>query len=63
MIIYPNTVKRQGNVLTGVITLVIAPFDFGKGRFRGGKRIAPKKGVLTIPIDLASRDEVLFEIK
>ncbi len=24
MIIYPNTVKRQGNVLTGVITLVIA---------------------------------------
>ena len=41
----------------------VAPFDFGKGLFRGGKRIAPKKGVLTIPVDLAPRSEVLFEIK
>ena len=24
MIIYPNTVKRQGNITTGVVTLIIA---------------------------------------
>ena len=42
----------------------VVPFDFGEDgpRFRGGKRIKPKKGVLTIPVDLAPRSEILFEI-
>ena len=41
------------------------PFDFGEDgpRFRGGKRIRPANGVLTIPVALAPRSEVLFEIK
>ena len=41
----------------------VIPFDFGKARFRGGKRIKPVNGVLTIPMDLAPRSEVLFELK
>ena len=41
----------------------VVPFDFGKARFRGGKRMAPANGVLTIPVDLAPRSEVLFELK
>ena len=41
----------------------VNPFDFEKSRFRVGKRIAPKNGVLTIPVDLAPRSEVLFEIR
>ena len=41
----------------------VVPFDFGKSRFRGGKRIAPVNGTLTIPVDLAPRSEILFEIK
>ena len=41
----------------------VIPFDFERDGFRGGKRIAPKKDVLTIPVDLAPRSELLFEIK
>ena len=41
----------------------VVPFDFGKTRFQGGKRIVPKDGVLSIPVDLAPRSEILFEIK
>ena len=40
----------------------VVPFDFGKGRFRGGKRIKPEKGFLTVPVDLAPRSEALFEL-
>ena len=40
----------------------VVPFDFGKARFRGGKRVKPVRGNLTIPVDLAPRSEVLYEI-
>jgi hypothetical protein len=41
----------------------VTPLDFAKNRFKGGKRIAPKGGVLSIPVDLQPRSEVLFEIQ
>ena len=41
----------------------VTPLDFAKHRFKGGKRIAPSEGYLTIPVDLAPRSEVLFEIQ
>lgn len=41
----------------------VIPFDFGKNAFRGGKKVTSQEGRLTIPVDLASRSEVLFEIK
>ena len=41
----------------------VVPFNFKKGGFRGGKRIKPKNGDLTIPVNLAPRCEALFEIK
>ena len=41
----------------------VVPFDFGKARFKGGKRISPKGEVLTVPVDLAPHGEALFEIK
>ena len=39
------------------------PYDFGKERFQGGKRIKPVRGTLTIPVKLAPRCEALFEIR
>ena len=39
------------------------PYHFGEERFRGGKRIKPVRGTLTIPVELAPRCEALFEIR
>ena len=41
----------------------VTPLDFAKNRFKGGRRISPKDGVLSIPVDLQPRSEVLFEIQ
>ena len=41
----------------------VVPFDFGKAVFRGGKKVKARDGRLYIPVDLAPRSEVLFEIK
>ena len=41
----------------------VTPLDFEKHRFKGGKRISPKDGVLSIPVDLVPRSEVLFRIE
>ena len=61
---HPVTVLR---IPAPTYALRIAPkvtsLDFAKHRFKGGKRIAPAEGYLTIPVDLAPRSEVLFEIQ
>ena len=41
----------------------VTPLDFAKNRFKDGRRISPKDGVLSIPVDLQPRSEVLFEIQ
>ena len=41
----------------------VTPLDFEKHRFKGGKRISPKGSVLSIPVNLVPRSEVLFKIE